>query len=180
MEKSGKEETFYYTGANRYLRFRAQVIAEYEGRYLIKGSLINLSMDKEKEKTEEFDIRLRELNQMFEVVNLIDLNRNLFTPLLGEDKFFSDYGSDELGLQEKLDIVTEKRIHPDEIEKFTSFVDFRTIVERVRESEHGYISSIFHVLQKDGNYKPEEIVLMPIPGSGSKEFLFCAKMYCEM
>ena len=33
---------------------------------------------------------------------------------------------------------------------------------------------------KDGYYKPEEIVLMPIPGSGSKEFLFCVKMYCEM
>ena len=30
------------------------------------------------------------------------------------------------------------------------------------------------------NKKPEEIVLMPIPGSGSKEFLFCVKMYCEM
>ena len=27
---------------------------------------------------------------------------------------------------------------------------------------------------------PEEIVLMPIPGSGSKEFLFCVKMYCKM
>ena len=24
------------------------------------------------------------------------------------------------------------------------------------------------------------LVLMPIPGSGSKEFLFCIKMYCEM
>ena len=44
----------------------------------------------------------------------------------------------------------------------------------------GYISSIFHILHKDGYYKPEEIVLMPIPGSGSKEFLFCVKMYCEM
>ena len=33
---------------------------------------------------------------------------------------------------------------------------------------------------KDGYYKLEEIVLMPIPGSGSKEFLFCVKMYCEM
>ena len=34
---------------------------------------------------------------------------------------------------------------------------------------------------EDGEYyKPEEIVLMPIPGSGSKEFLFCVKMYCEM
>lgn len=35
-------------------------------------------------------------------------------------------------------------------------------------------------ISKDGYYKPEEIVLMPIPGSGSKEFLFCVKMYCEM
>ena len=33
---------------------------------------------------------------------------------------------------------------------------------------------------EDGYYKPEEIVLMPIPGSGSKEFLFCVKMYCKM
>ena len=32
----------------------------------------------------------------------------------------------------------------------------------------------------DGYYKPEEIVLMPIPGSGSKESLFCVKMYCKM
>lgn len=35
-------------------------------------------------------------------------------------------------------------------------------------------------ISKDGYYKPEEIVLMPIPESGSKEFLFCVKMYCEM
>ena len=80
----------------------------------------------------------------------------------------------------KLDIIAKKRMHPDEKEKFTTFADFSTIVERVRESEHGYISSIFHVLHKDGYYKPEEIVLVPIPGSGSKEFLFCVKMYCEM
>ena len=180
IEKSGEEETFYYTGANSYLRFQAQAISEYEGRYLLKGSLINLSMDQEREKIEELDIRLRELNQMFEVVSVIDLNKNRFTPLLGDNKFFSDYGSDELGLQDKLDIIAKKRMHPDEKEKFTTFADFSTIVERVRESEHGYISSIFHILHKDGYYKPEEIVLMPISGSGSKEFLFCVKMYCEM
>ena len=39
---------------------------------------------------------------------------------------------------------------------------------------------IVNKISKDGYYKPEEIVLMPIPGSGSKEFLFCVKMYCEM
>ena len=35
-------------------------------------------------------------------------------------------------------------------------------------------------LVRMGTINPEEIVLMPIPGSGSKEFLFCVKMYCEM
>ena len=44
----------------------------------------------------------------------------------------------------------------------------------------GKIYIVTHILHKDGYYKPEEIVLMPIPGSGSKEFLFCVKMYCEM
>ena len=116
IEKSGEEEAFYYTGANSYLRFQAQAISEYEGRYLLKGSLINLSMDQEREKIEELDIRLRELNQMFEVVSVIDLNKNCFTPLLGDNKFFSDYGSDELGLQDKLDIIAKKRMHPDEKE----------------------------------------------------------------
>ena len=56
----------------------------------------------------QLDIRLRELNQMFEVVSVIDLNKNRFTPLLGDNKFFSDYGSDELGLQDKLDIIAKK------------------------------------------------------------------------
>ena len=44
----------------------------------------------------------------------------------------------------------------------------------------GKIYIVTHILHKDGYYKPEEIVLMPIPGSGSKEFLVCVKMYCEM
>ena len=65
---------------------------------------------------------------------MIDLNKNRFTPLLGDNKFFSDYGSDELGLQDKLDIIAKKRMHPDEKEKFTSFADFSTIVERVRKT----------------------------------------------
>ena len=56
----------------------------------------------------QLDIRLRELDQMFEVVSVIDLNKNRFTPLLGDNKFFSDYGSDELGLQDKLDIIAKK------------------------------------------------------------------------
>ena len=180
LEKSGKEETFYYTGKSNYLRFRAQVIAEHDGKYLMKGSLVNLSLEGEKEKTEEFDLRLRELNQLFEVVHLVDLKNNSLTPMLGEYKFYSDFDPMDKGLQSQLEIIADKRIRQDEKNAFIDFTDSGTLVERIKESEQGYVSAVFHVLQKNGCYKPEEFILMPIPGSGSTEFLFCTRLFNEI
>lgn len=180
MEKSGKEETFYYTGASSYLRLQAQLIAEHDGRYLMKGSLINLTMEQEKEKIKEFDLRLRELNQMFEVIYMIDLGNDCLSPLFGEYEFLSDHGSEDPGLKRQLGMIAERIIRSDEKEAFAAFVEYGSLVERVGKSERGYISSVFHVLQEDGSYKPEEIVLMPIPGSRSREFLFCTKFLPEL
>ena len=53
-------------------------------------------------------------------------------------------------------------------------------VEEKSDEESNNDIDYCNKISKDGYYKPEEIVLMPIPGSGSKESLFCVKMYCEM
>ena len=53
-------------------------------------------------------------------------------------------------------------------------------VEEKSDEESNNDIDYCNKISKDGYYKPEEIVLMPILGSGSKEFLFCVKMYCEM
>lgn len=53
-------------------------------------------------------------------------------------------------------------------------------VEEKSDEESNNDIDYCNKISKDGYYKPEEIVLMPIPESGSKEFLFCVKMYCEM
>jgi hypothetical protein len=146
----------------------------------MKGSLVNLSLEGEKEKTEEFDLRLRELNQLFEVVHLVDLKNNSLTPMLGEYKFYSDFDPMDKGLQSQLEIIADKRIRQDEKNAFIDFTDSGTLVERIKESEQGYVSAVFHVLQKNGCYKPEEFILMPIPGSGSTEFLFCTRLFNEI
>ena len=179
MKESLKEETFYYTGASSYLRFIGKVIAEHEGHYLIKGSLINLSLEDDRDKTEELDVRLRELNHVFEAVHLMDIRNDQFIPQIGEYKFLSDYGSEDLGVRGKLNIITEKRIRPDEKNAFANFVDLDTLPERVKNNDRGFVSSVFHVLQKNGGYMPEEIILMPVPGSGGNEYLFCSKLYIE-
>ena len=84
-----------------------------------------------------------------------------------------------LGVRGKLNIITEKRIRPDEKNAFANFVDLDTLPERVKNSDRGFVSSVFHVLQKNGGYMPEEIILMPVPGSGGNEYLFCSKLYIE-
>lgn len=179
LEESGKEETFYYTGAGSYLRFRAQVVAEHEGRYLMKGSIVNISLNEDKVKADGMDAKLRELNQLFEAVHLLDLQNDRFTPLIGKFKFDGDYGPEDTGLRDRLRIISEKRIRCDEKESFTSFAACDTLRERIGNSRLGYISRVFHVMQADGGYKPEEIILMPIPGSGGNEFLFCTRYYYE-
>ena len=58
-------------------------------------------------------------------------------------------------------------------------IDKSVFVEEKSDEESNNDIDYCNKISKDGYYKPEEIVLMPIPGSGSKEFLFCVKMYCE-
>ena len=117
---------------------------------------------------------------MFETVRLIDIKNDSFTQLIGEYKFFSGNESENVGLHDQLGLIAEKRIRPDEKDAFIAFTDCSSLLERAGNSEQGYISAVFHVKQNDGSYKLEEIVLMPIPGSGGAEFLFCSKFYPEM
>lgn len=63
---------------------------------------------------------------------------------------------------------------------FGAFAHKSVFVEEKSDEESNNDIDYCNKISKDGYYKPEEIVLMPIPESGSKEFLFCVKMYCEM
>ena len=176
MRKTRKEETFYYAGASSYFRFQAQVLAELDGKYLIKGSIVNISMNADNDKTNNLDRKLRELNQLFEAVNLIDLKSGKFTALLGKLKFDDDYGQDD-GLEHRLSVIAERRILPEERDRFQAFTECGTLMKRIQESGHGYLSSVFQIRQSNGVCRPEEIILMPVTGSRGNEFLFCTKFY---
>ncbi|MBR6159995.1 MAG: EAL domain-containing protein, partial [Lachnospiraceae bacterium] len=45
IEKSGEEESFYYTSNGMYLKLTAQSIAECDGHHIIKASITNISLD---------------------------------------------------------------------------------------------------------------------------------------
>lgn len=179
LEKTGKPETFYYTSNGNYICFRGQVMAKCSGRYIIKGSLINMSINQNMQESERLDRKIRELNQLFEVVLLANAKSKTFMPLLGSTKYLdvSDEQMPDIG--ESCKRFAEKHVFPTERERFHEFVSCETLKQRLEQSEKGYVTAVFRVKEENGEYYEKELFLMVIPGTAGGEYLFCVKPYPE-
>ena len=173
IEKSGNPATFYYTQKGNYLCLSAQVLAKSSGHYIIKGSLMNMTLDSNVNESERLDARLRDLNLLFEVVLSVNIKQHSIFPLLGNDKYLNT-SSDSYSFRLKDYII------PTERERYQSFTDFATMRDRVERSSKGYITDVFRVRQEDGDYQFYEIYLMMIPGTGGEEYLYCMKPYHQL
>ncbi len=177
LEHSRKEETFYYTVNGDYMKLTAKVLAEHNGRYVIKCSIANISMADHALERQRLDSKLRELNQLFDVIHLFDLDDDRIFPLLGRYKYLDSMATEDKGLRERMEYFINERIFSADRKKYRDFIDYDTLKERIKKGKKGYIYDIFGVQQDDGSYIPEEISIMSISGTGGNEFLFCMKPY---
>lgn len=177
LKLSGEPETFYYTERGNYLRLTLQILAEHEGHYIIKGSIINLTNDPNANETGRLDNRLRELNMLFEDVLLIDIRKDTIVPLLGTLTYGNHEHDHEWSIKEKIDVFTREFIIPSERKAYHEFIDFDTVQDRLSESERGYLAKVFRVKGNDGNYVQREVVMIPVNGTAGNEYLFCVKPF---
>lgn len=177
LERSGKQETFYYTDNGNYMRFRGQCIAEHEGHYLIKGSLVNISSAQEQKEKERLESKLRELHFLFEEVLLLNLSEKNVLPLLRGFQYAEFDEKDSYSLEMGMDIMTSERVFPSERIRCHEFLDPYSLRDRIDRSGRGYITDVFHIRQFDGSYQAREMVIMMVSGTGGNEFLFCMRPY---
>ena len=179
MVKSERPEEFFYTVGGNIMHYMGEVIAKKGNRSILKGSIVNLNLDKEKVEGTNLRYKLRELNQLFDAVHLINVSEASFTPLLGKYKYLDDTANDSADIN-IIFASFEERIFAPEKKKFRAFSDIHTLRQRIEKSEEGYLIEIFGVRQESGDYRPEEIFLLPVSGSGGNEFLFCMKYYMKV
>jgi EAL domain-containing protein (putative c-di-GMP-specific phosphodiesterase class I)/GGDEF domain-containing protein len=176
-EKTGNLETFYYAAKDSYLCFRVKVIAENEGHYILKGQVMNITLNENVNDTERLDTKLRGLNLLFDVVLLMTPRNNCVVPLVGGFQYI-EHGSEQAGnLQKSIETVIREKIFPTDQKRYSEFIDFSTMAKRVKQSEKGYLMDIFRMRQQDGTYEWKEIMLLTIPGTEGSEHLFCIKSY---
>ncbi len=178
LEETGKSEEFFYTVGGNIMHFVGEVIARSGGRNILRGRIDNLNLDKNKVEGSNLSNKLRELNQLFDVVHLINVTDSTFTPLLGKYKYFDGIADDGADIKTVFDSF-EERIFAPEKKKFRAYTDVSTLEKRLEKSDDGYLSEIFGVRQENGDYRLEEIFLLPVSGSRGNEFLFCMKYYMK-
>ena len=177
LERSRNQETFYYTGNGNIYRFVGQVLAENEGKYIIKGSIHNISSDKSLRMQHSVDSKLKELNHLFQNILQINPTADTALPILGRSTFQQINGSNTLSqviASLKADIVSSA-----DRQRFEEFSNPATLKERVENSETGYIEDVFRMKQNDGSFRWSANVIMTIPGTGGKEFMVCIRTLPE-
>lgn len=173
VEKSKKQETFYFTTNGNFFCIRCRTVAEYDGCYIVKASINNLSIDERIEKREGFDIKLRELNNLFVVVLMFNLEEQSVTPILGRFKLFK--GPEKMEMHKSTEIMANAIIHPNDRQRYTEFMNADTFEERVGKSPFGFIEEPFRFKNEDGNYRWASTTILMMPGSEGKQYLYCVK-----
>ena len=175
IETTKKLETFYYTNSGNILCFQGQEIGENAGRHLIRGSIRNLSSDMSLSKRNSLDFRLKELNHLFEVVAQMNPDTNTVSPLLGKFMYVNETEADDKDLLHRISVFTNEYVAPGDAARLKEFMNPSTLGKRLKNNPKGFMTDIFRIKQRDGNYQWKELSIMLIPGTGGKEYLFCIK-----
>ncbi|MCR5657006.1 MAG: EAL domain-containing protein [Butyrivibrio sp.] len=175
MIKEDGESSFYYTINGNYFRLNCEILAENNGHHIIKGRILNITKDERNKNRNLFDSKLRELNQLFEVVHLIDANNNKIIPLLGGFKYLKARQVGNTNYDCVMKAFAEEFLHPNDKENFLIYVDFTNIRREVENSDHGYIGKYFRIKQENGNYVWYVIFILRTLSSDGFEYLWCMK-----
>ncbi|MBR3307160.1 MAG: EAL domain-containing protein [Lachnospiraceae bacterium] len=179
LKRTERSESFYYSAYDSYYCFTGQVLVENDDCCLIYGSLTDIGRNEGNSRKELLDSKLRELNLLFSDVYLIDLNEQKTTQLLGANRLVNPEIKDGKLMEQRLENAIRLLVHSSDRDRARAFINLNSIRERLRDSSYGYIEEVFRVKQTDGNYIWSEHYLLPIPGTGLKQLLYCIKPFTE-
>ncbi|MCR5272510.1 MAG: EAL domain-containing protein, partial [Lachnospiraceae bacterium] len=175
IENSNDYETFYYTYQGDLLRFTGKTLAKKDDRYILSGSIRNISEDRDALKNYNIDIKLNELSNLFEAVLELDLDANTFQTILGHFSYDINYDSSLMSNEEAIELFTQKFIYPGEFDRYMKYMNLNTLAERIDKVGNGYLSDLFRIKAKNGKYEWKEVLVMMLAGSRAKKFLYCIR-----
>jgi len=154
-----------------YGRARARRIASFQDGFALICRLENLSKDAPMLRTAELDENLRNLYQIFERIEIIDLNTRTMKSLYQSDKATME--QNEEGTHEVPAFIAKSEIYPTDQQRYLDFMEYDTLEQRTIDNGLGFTAGLFRMKRADGSYSVTRHVILNMHEDGKRTFLYC-------
>ncbi len=149
---SGEEEMLTFVSNGQYMRLQIKTLAGFDGTYIHKAELYNVTHNEDEERSRLFDSILRNAASIYRGIYLWDPEAD--TGLVVESYFAMEkVGSTVTDATEYFHNIMEKVVYPDDLPHFRRFMNAERASETIRNNGRGFISEEFRFRQPDGNYR---------------------------
>lgn len=170
--ESKKDETYFCTISNNYIRIRMQVIMRNDGHTLIKTSAWNITQDANHMEHAKFDTYLRYLYMIFDNLCIIDFAADTLELLFARS---SSDSYNKMGLLHGVRAMLEKYendiVYPADREQYHRYADPDTILQRLSACPDGLLSCCVRLKNEQGNYNWAICSSLLIPEGGGQRML---------
>ena len=168
--KSGKEEVITYPSKNQYVRLAVRTIAQCNDRYIHLASITNVTRNVDKQSQENLDKMIRNIYLLYDDIRHVDLENDCLVNVIDGAHAKILYDVEATNIE-----FCNKRIHPDDRDKYIGFTEYKALKERIIKSNVGYISDYFRTIDKSGKYVWKVHTLLMLPKTHESQFIHCIK-----
>ena len=153
------EGQLHFVRRNEYYKLQARRIARIGKRCTVVASLTNLSKGAEISQQNELDDGLRQVYSLYEQVSVLNLNDCTMEAI-----YLSSHKSEikKKNAEDAAQYYAECWVFSDDKERFLSFIDPKTLGERVNSRGGGYLSDYFRVRTYRGIYAWKCCTILPV------------------
>ncbi|MDD6789513.1 MAG: EAL domain-containing protein, partial [Lachnospira sp.] len=172
--RSRREESMVYVDNGQYMKASVRWIAGGEHDWIGEAALYNISTKAELQKVKSLDNQLRNLFHIYDGLYMLDRGRDEIQvlqcrhPELHADQIFK-------GIASSLASYAEKRVHPDDRQRFLTSLRPETLEQEAVNTSGGGISEVVRVRHEDGNYHWTVFEALLIYKSRAKNILICER-----
>lgn len=148
--RGGGEGNIQFVSNEEYYELRCKCVARMHGAYSVLLQLNNLSQASLSARTSQLDEGLRQLYTLYDSIVMIDLERDLVTPLyIGT---MSHLTAERGGIREIVRENADHLINREDREAYLRFFDMETIERRLDESGCGYVACYLRTRTRRGRF----------------------------
>ncbi len=152
-----------------YFTYFTKCIAQTDKKFMLAVSIQTYGSDVEMTSNEMFDTYSRALIDTFDHITIMDPAKNrVIARVYSKLAFSSDYSS--LPLTESVIKFAEEEVHPDDKDKYYSFIDPSTLRERMAEARRRFLHETMRIKCADNDFKMKELRITKVYiGNGLNE-----------